>query len=81
MVKIDRAEQTVQTQIRQLLDYTVNLLHHPHLSTVFLIHIETITVTILTLKAPNKNAADDILIFYFYLSKKIRFDVSSESST
>ena len=25
----------------------------------------------LTLKAPNKNVADDILIFYFYLSKKI----------
>ena len=30
---------------------------------------------VLTVKAPNKNAADDILIFfYFYLSKKIRLD-------
>ena len=29
---------------------------------------------ILTPKAPNKTAADDILIFYFYLSKKIRLD-------
>ena len=27
-----------------------------------------------------KIAADDILIFYFYLSKKIRLDVSCESS-
>ena len=34
----------------------------------------------LTLKAPNKIAADDILIFYFYLSKKIRLDFSYESS-
>ena len=34
----------------------------------------------LTHKAPNKNAADDILIFYFYLSKKIRLDFSCESS-
>ena len=34
----------------------------------------------LTLKALNKIAADDILIFYFYLSKKIRLDVSCESS-
>ena len=31
-------------------------------------------------KAPNKIAADDILMFYFYLSKKIKLDVSSESS-
>ena len=37
---------------------------------------------VLTLKAQNKNiAADDILILYFYLSKKIRLDFSSESST
>ena len=35
---------------------------------------------ILTLKAPNKMAVDDILIFYFYLSKKIRLDFSCESS-
>ena len=34
----------------------------------------------LTLKAPNEIAADDILIFYFYLSKKIRLDFSCESS-
>ena len=34
----------------------------------------------LTLKAQTKIAADDILIFYFYLSKKIRLDVSCESS-
>ena len=27
-----------------------------------------------------KIAADDILFFYFYLSKKIRLNVSSESS-
>ena len=27
-----------------------------------------------------KIAADDILIFYFYLSKKIRLDFSCESS-
>ena len=33
----------------------------------------------LTLKAPNKIAADDTFIFY-YLSKKIRLDVSCESS-
>ena len=32
------------------------------------------------LKRQTKMAADDILIFYFYLSKKIRLDVSSESS-
>ena len=32
------------------------------------------------LKRQTKIAADDILIFYFYLSKKIRLDVSSESS-
>ena len=38
-------------------------------------------VYMLTLKAPNKIAADDILIFYFYLSKKIRLDqFSCESS-
>ena len=30
--------------------------------------------TYLTLNAPNKIAADGILIFYFYLSKKIRLD-------
>ena len=34
----------------------------------------------LTLKAPNKIAADDTLFFYFYLSKEIRLDVSCESS-
>ena len=35
----------------------------------------------LSLKAPIKIAADDtIIIFYFYLSKKIRLDVSCESS-
>ena len=34
----------------------------------------------LTLKALTKISADDILIFYIYLSKKIRLDVSSESS-
>ena len=32
------------------------------------------------LKRQTKTAADDILIFYFYLSKKVRLDVSSESS-
>ena len=32
------------------------------------------------LKRQTKIAADDILIFYFYLSKKIRLDVSSDSS-
>ena len=31
-------------------------------------------------KRQTKIAADDILIFYFNLSKKIRLDVSSESS-
>ena len=31
-------------------------------------------------KRQTKIAADDLLIFYFYLSKKIRLDVSSESS-
>ena len=36
--------------------------------------------TILTLKAPSKIAADDNCFFYFYLSKKIRLDVSCESS-
>ena len=36
--------------------------------------------THLTLKVPNKIAADNILIFYFYLSKKIRLDFSRESS-
>ena len=36
--------------------------------------------SILTIKAPNKIAADDILIFYFYLSMKIRLDFSYESS-
>ena len=34
----------------------------------------------LTLKAPNKIAADNILIFYFYLSKKIKLDFSCEPS-
>ena len=34
----------------------------------------------LTLKHQTKIAADDILIFYFYLSKKIRLDFSCESS-
>ena len=33
-----------------------------------------------TLKRQRKIAADDILIFYFYLSKKIRLDFSRESS-
>ena len=32
------------------------------------------------LKRQTKIAADDTLMFYFYLSKKIRLDVSSESS-
>ena len=32
-----------------------------------------------TFKSPNKNAADEIMIFYFYLLKKIRFDFSYES--
>ena len=36
--------------------------------------------TLLTLKAPNEIAADDILFLYFYLSKEIRLDVSCESS-
>ena len=37
--------------------------------------------TLLTLKAPSKIAADDTFIFfYFYLLKKIRLDVSCESS-
>ena len=35
---------------------------------------------VLTLKAPNKMATDDILIFYCCLSKKIRLDFSCESS-
>ena len=34
----------------------------------------------LILKEPNKIAADDILIIYFYPSKKIRLDFSCESS-
>ena len=34
----------------------------------------------LTLKAPKKIAADDTLIFYFYLSKELRLGVSCESS-
>ena len=34
----------------------------------------------LPLERQTKIAADDILIFYFYLSKKISLDVSSESS-
>ena len=34
---------------------------------------------LLTLKAPNKIAADDIFISYFYLSKKIRHDFSCAS--
>ena len=32
------------------------------------------------LKRQTKNATDGILFFYFYLSKKIRLDASSESS-
>ena len=35
---------------------------------------------ILILKAPNKIAADDTLLFCFYLSKEIRLDVSHEAS-
>ena len=35
---------------------------------------------ILTLKAPNQNSADDILIFNFNLSKKIRLDFLYKSS-
>ena len=35
---------------------------------------------VLTLKEPNKIPADDILIFYFYLSRKIRLDFSCEPS-
>ena len=34
----------------------------------------------LTLKVPNKIEAGDILIFYFYLSRKTRLDFSGESS-
>ena len=34
----------------------------------------------LTLKVPNKNCSRRILIFYIYLSKKIRLDFSCESS-
>ena len=34
----------------------------------------------LTLKAPSKFAADGTFIFYLYLFKKIRLDVSCESS-
>ena len=33
-----------------------------------------------TLKCQTKIAADDLIIFYFYLSKKIRLDFSCESS-
>ena len=33
----------------------------------------------LTLKRQTKIAADDILIFYFYLSKKIRLEFSSSA--
>ena len=36
--------------------------------------------TFLPLKRQTKIAAGDILIFYFYLLKKIRLDVSCESS-
>ena len=35
---------------------------------------------VLPLKGQTKIAADDILIFYFYLSKKIRLDFSCDSS-
>ena len=35
----------------------------------------------LSLKRQTKIAADDTLIFYFYFLKKIRVDVSCESST
>ena len=35
---------------------------------------------LLPLKRQTKNAADDILIFYFYLLKNIRLDFSCESS-
>ena len=35
---------------------------------------------LLTLKVPNKIAADDILTFLLYLSRKIRLDFSCESS-
>ena len=38
------------------------------------------TDTNLPLKRQTKNAADNILIFYFYLLKKIKLDVSCESS-
>ena len=34
----------------------------------------------LLLKRQTKIAADDILIFFFYLSKKIRLNISCESS-
>ena len=40
--------------------------------------------SLLALKAPNKNpkiAADDILFFYLYISKKIRLDFSCETSS
>ena len=39
------------------------------------------TMLCLTLKAPNKNCnRRHLIFFYFYLSKKIRLDVSWESS-
>ena len=43
-------------------------------------HLNGFKLRILTLKVPKKKiAADDILIFYFYLLKKIRLDFSCES--
>ena len=38
------------------------------------------TFFLLTLKVPSKIAADDALFFFFYLLKKIRLDISCESS-
>ena len=42
--------------------------------------LEPIHVDKQPLKHQTNIAADDVLILYFYLSKKIRLDVSSESS-
>ena len=43
--------------------------------------VSKVSLFCLTLKAPIKKiAADVILMFYFYLAKKIRLDFSCESS-
>ena len=41
--------------------------------------LNTIGKKKITFKEPNKNAADNTLFFYFYISKEIRLDVSCES--